>query len=177
MTATAPRTPLRVGVSFGALYGDSAEMAALGAEAEAGGIETLWVPDSPMIYRDPYATLGFIAGRTRRAALGTLATNPVTRHPAVTAAAILTIQELSGGRARLGIAAGDSAVRRLGAPPVAVAELGSAVRTIRALLRGESARGDAGGFSLRFTRPTAAPPVYIVASGWRALEAAGRVAD
>ena len=131
-------------------------MGALGAEAEAGGIETLWVPDSPMIYRDPYATLGFIAGRTRRAALGTLATNPVTRHPAVTAAAILTIQELSGGRARLGIAAGDSAVRRLGAPPVAVAELGSAVRTIRALLRGESAPGDAGGFSLRFTRPTAA---------------------
>jgi len=156
VTATAPRTPLRVGVSFGALYGDSAEMAALGAEAEAGGIETLWVPDSPMIYRDPYATLGFIAGRTRRAALGTLATNPVTRHPAVTAAAILTIQELSGGRARLGIAAGDSAVRRLGAPPVAVAELESAVRTIRALLRGESAPGDAGGFSLRFTRPTAA---------------------
>lgn len=29
-------------------------MGALGAEAEAGGIETLWIPDSPMIYRDPY---------------------------------------------------------------------------------------------------------------------------
>jgi 5,10-methylenetetrahydromethanopterin reductase len=68
-------------------------------------------------------------------------------------------------------------VRRLGAPPVPVAELESAVRTIRALLRGQSAPGDAGGFSLRFARPTAAPPVYIVASGWRALEAAGRVAD
>ncbi len=170
-------TPLRLGISFGALYGDPGEVAALGAEAEAGGIEILWVPDSPMIYRDPYATLGLLAGRTRRAALATLATNPVTRHPAVTATAILTVQELSGGRARLGIATGDSAVRRLGARPVTVAELEGAVHTIRALLRGGSAPGDAGGFSLRFARPTAAPPVYIVASGWRALEAAGRVAD
>jgi 5,10-methylenetetrahydromethanopterin reductase len=168
---------LRVGISFGALYGDPAEVAALGAEAEAGGIESLWVPDSPMIYRDPYATLGLLAGQTRRAALGTLATNPVTRHPAVTATAILTIQELSGGRARLGIATGDSAVRRLGAPPVPVAELEGAVRTIRALLRGGSAPGDVGGFSLRFARPGAAPPVYVVASGGRALEVAGRVAD
>jgi 5,10-methylenetetrahydromethanopterin reductase len=168
---------LRVGISFGALYGDAVEMADLGAEAEAGGIESLWVPDSPMIYRDPYATLGLIAGRTRRAALGTLATNPVTRDPAVTATAILTVHELSDGRARLGIATGDSAVRRLGAPPVPVAELEAAIRTIRALLRGDSAPGDAGGFSLRFARPAAAPPVYLVASGWRALEAAGRVAD
>lgn len=172
-----PGTPLRIGVSFGALYGDAAEVAALGAEAEAGGIAVLWVPDSPMLYRDPYAVLGVLAGRTRRAALGTLATNPATRHPAVTASAILTIQELSGGRARLGIATGDSAVRRLGAAPAPVAELERAVRAIRALLRGGPVPEDGGGFRVRFAGGTGAPPVYVVASGWRALEAAGRVAD
>jgi hypothetical protein len=63
-----------------------------------------------------------------------------------TATAILTVQEFSGGRARLGIATGDSAVPRLGARPVAIAELEGAVRTIRALLRGGSAPGEGGGF-------------------------------
>lgn len=179
MTGPAGRTgpALAVGISFGALYGDAAEVAALGAEAEAGGIEVLWVPDSPMLYRDPYATLGVLAGRTQRVGLGTLATNPATRHPAVTASAILTIQELSGGRARLGIATGDSAVRRLGAAPAPVAALERAVRAIRALLRGAPSPETTAGFGIRFTPGTAPPPVYVVATGGRALEAAGRVAD
>jgi 5,10-methylenetetrahydromethanopterin reductase len=168
---------LRVGVSFGALYGDAAEVAALGAEAEAAGVDALWVPDSPMLYRDPYVTLGVLAGRTRRVALGTLATNPATRHPAVTANAILTVQELSGGRARLGIATGDSAVRRLGGAPAPVAELERAVGAIRALLRGAPAPDDAGAFRVRFAGGAPPPPVYVVASGGRALEAAGKVAD
>jgi alkanesulfonate monooxygenase SsuD/methylene tetrahydromethanopterin reductase-like flavin-dependent oxidoreductase (luciferase family) len=172
---TAGGDGLRVGISFGALYGDVAEMAALGAEAEAGGFDALWVPDSPMLYRDPYATLAALAGRTRRVALGTLATNPATRHPAVTASALLTVHELSGGRARLGIASGDSAVRRLGAAPAPPAALEGAVRTIRALVAG-TPDGE-GGSRIRFARAAPPPPVYVVASGWRALEVAGRVAD
>jgi 5,10-methylenetetrahydromethanopterin reductase len=165
---------LRVGVSFGALYGDAAEVAALGAEAEAGGVAALWVPDSPVLYRDPYATLALLAARTRRVALGTLATNPSTRHAAATASALLTLHELSGGRARLGIASGDSAVRRLGARPAPLAALERAVRDIRVLAAGAPA-GD--GLRLRFARPGPAPPVYVVATGPRALELAGRVGD
>jgi 5,10-methylenetetrahydromethanopterin reductase len=170
------RAPLRVGISFGALYGGVAEVAALGAEAEQRGFDVLWVPDSPMVYRDPYATLALLAARTRRVALGTLATNPATRHPAVTASAILSVHELSGGRARLGLATGDSAVRRLGAAPAPIAALEGAVAAIRALVRGNPSGPDSG-FRIRFARTGCALPVYIVASGEKALEAAGRVAD
>lgn len=183
MTGTPPvRGPgpagLALGVSFGALYGDVAEVVALGAEAEAAGFDVLWVPDSPMIYRDPYATLGALAGRTRRAILGTLATNPATRHPAVTASALLTVHELSGGRARLGIATGDSAVRRLGLAPTPIAEFERTITRIRAWLRGEPAPGPGGDFRVRYAPgPAPAPAVYVVASGERAMEAAGRVAD
>lgn len=167
---------MRFGVSFGALYGPAAEAACLGAEAEAGGFDTLWVPDSPMLYRDPYATLALLARDTRRVRLGTLATNPLTRHPAVTANAILTIHELSGGRALLGIATGDSAVRRIGVRPVRLADLEQAVAELRELLAGRAVPYAGGRFGIRFAdRP--GPPIYVVATGLGAAELAGRVAD
>jgi 5,10-methylenetetrahydromethanopterin reductase len=166
----------RVGVSFGALYAPAAEVARLGAEAEAGGFDTLWVPDSPMLYRDPYATLALLARETRRARLGTLATNPLTRHPAVTAGAILTVHEASGGRALLGLASGDSAVRRIGLRPARLADLGRAVAEIRDLLAARAVEYPGGRFGIRYAGP-APPPVYVVATGLATAELAGRVAD
>lgn len=165
---------MRFGVQFGGLYAPAAEVARLGAEAEAGGFESLWVPDSPMLYRDPYATLALLARETRRVRLGTLATNALTRHLAVTASAVLTLQELSGGRAILGIATGDSAVRRIGARPVRLADFERALAEVRVLLTGGA--GADGRFAIRFAAG-APPPVYVVASGFRLLELAGRVAD
>lgn len=168
---------MQFGVSFGALYAATDEIARLGAEAESGGFDALWVPDSPMLYRDPYATLAVLARETRRARLGTLATNPLTRHPAVTANAILTVQELSAGRAVLGLATGDSAVRRVGARPVRLPELEQAIGEFRALLAGRPVPYAAGRFAIRFARPSDPPPLYVVATGLRVAELAGRLAD
>lgn len=61
---------------------ESGELAAL---AEDAGFEMLSVPDSSSLMRDCYVTLALMALRTRRARIGTLVTNPLTRHPAVTA--------------------------------------------------------------------------------------------
>jgi 5,10-methylenetetrahydromethanopterin reductase len=138
-----------------------------------------------MLYRDPYATLALLGRETRRVRLGTLATNPLTRHRAVTANAILTVHELSGGRAVLGIATGDSAVRRIGARPARLADLEEAIGELRALLRGEEVAYAGGRFGLRFAQPApgspaapgAPPPIYVVATGLAAAELAGRVAD
>jgi hypothetical protein len=84
---------VRFGLSFGARYESALAVLALGCEAEASGFEDLGVPDSPMLDRDPWAIWALRAQGPERARLGTLATNPVTRHPAVTAAASLTIHE------------------------------------------------------------------------------------
>jgi alkanesulfonate monooxygenase SsuD/methylene tetrahydromethanopterin reductase-like flavin-dependent oxidoreductase (luciferase family) len=100
----------------------------------------------------------------------------VTRHAAVTANAILTIHELSGGRAVLGIATGDSAVRRIGARPVRLADLEQAISELRPLLAGDAVPSAGGRFGIRFARPPG-PPIYLVATGLRAAELAGRVAD
>ena len=167
---------MRFGLSFGALYEPAVEVLALGEAAEAAGFADLWVPDSPMLYRDPYVTLALLARATGHVRLGTLATNPVTRHPAVTASAILTVQELSGGRACLGLATGDSAVRRLGRVPAPLDELEAAIRAIRALTAGRPAPAAGGGFTVRFATGSAVP-IFVVATGDRTLELGGRVAD
>ena len=75
---------------------------------------------------------------TKRAMLGPTVSNPQTRHPAVTAAAIASLNELSKGRAFLGLGSGDSAVLNLGLRPARLAELRHYIQTVRDLLAGES---------------------------------------
>jgi len=84
------------------------EIVALAVEAERLGFERCWVYDEGLATRDVYVTLSAIAAATERLVLGPGITNPYTRHPAQTAAAVASLDELSGGRAFLGIGAGGS---------------------------------------------------------------------
>src|SRR5262250_3921876 len=105
--------------------------------AEAVGYDTVWVADE-RFYREVYSCLAHFAGHTSRVLLGPCVTDPYSRHPALTAMAIATLDEISGHRAVLGMGAGVSGFRELGIarekPGVAMRE---AVEVIRALLRGE----------------------------------------
>jgi 5,10-methylenetetrahydromethanopterin reductase len=110
---------------------------ALAEMAEGDGWDGLAFTDSQNLGGDVFAALGIAAHATRRITLATGATNPATRHPAVLASAIATIQVESGGRAFLGIARGDSAVAYIGRKPLPLAEFATALGQIRAYLRGE----------------------------------------
>src|SRR5260370_1314985 len=77
---------------------------------EQSGWDGMVVADSQCVIGDSYVALAIAAQATSRIKIGVGVTNPVTRHPAVTAAAIAGIQELSGGRAVLGIGRGDSSL-------------------------------------------------------------------
>src|SRR5262245_27161128 len=124
------------------------EMARL---AEVHGCENLWLIDGQDVFPDPWATAALCAINTSRIRIGPGVTNPVTRHPRVTANAMLTIHELSGGRGILGLGAGDNAVRTLGRGPAKVAELREAVEVCRE----------------RFRQHRAEIPIYIAAGGPR----------
>ncbi|MHA1270413.1 MAG: 5,10-methylenetetrahydromethanopterin reductase [Candidatus Helarchaeota archaeon] len=76
--------------------------------AEENGFEYVWITDH-YNNRNVYATLTAIALNTKTIKMGTGVTNAVLVSPAWTAAAIQTINELSNGRAILGIGAGDKA--------------------------------------------------------------------
>jgi 5,10-methylenetetrahydromethanopterin reductase len=113
--------------------------------------------------------------------LGTAVTNPVTRHPAITAVAAATLADISGGRAILGIGAGDRPLLSLGYTPARLATLEASIAAIRALWSGATVEADEPGFALhdahyRFP-PRTGIPVWVSATGPRTLELAGRVAD
>ena len=61
------------------------EVAATVQQAEAEGFDYAWVPDSQLLWRDVWVTLGVAGARTSRIVLGTNVTNPRTRDATVTA--------------------------------------------------------------------------------------------
>jgi 5,10-methylenetetrahydromethanopterin reductase len=102
-------------------------------------------------------------------------TNPVTRHPATLACSFATLDELSGGRAVLGIGVGESSVETLSLRPARIAQLEQAALVLRGLLAGGEGEWD--GARIRMTWPRRAVPIVFASSGPRSLQAAGRVAD
>lgn len=96
---------------MGATVGQIAET------ADDIGLDSLWTMDhffqipitglpmeSPML--ETYATLGFIAGRTRRIRLGALVTSVPYRHPGPLIKLVTSLDVLSGGRMIFGVGAG-----------------------------------------------------------------------
>ena len=105
--------------------------------AEGCGYETVYVGDSQMIWNDVWVALTACALNTQRVRLGTGVTNTVTRHPAVTANAVTSLNMVSHGRAVLGLGAGDSAVRTAGLSPAKLDVVRERIQFLRALLSGE----------------------------------------
>jgi 5,10-methylenetetrahydromethanopterin reductase len=149
---------------------------------ERCGFEQIWVCDH-YHNRYVYPVLTMLALETRRVKLGPGVTNPYLSHPTVTATAVATINEISHGRALLGISAGDPYF--LGTvgieqrkPVTAVRE---ATHLARELLAGNrvSSTGElfsCMGAGLRL-KPANKIPIYIGGRKRRMLELAGGVAD
>ncbi len=150
---------------------------------ETLGFDSAWMPDQTF-YRDPYMTLSVVALSTSKITLGIGATNPYTRHPAMTARATATLSEISGGRFILAIGLGN---RRDLLQPLgflgdrAANRCREAVMTIKELLSGKVVDYESSTLvmkNVRLEMPLLAPsPVYIGARGPRILQAAGAVAD
>jgi len=159
-----------------------AQVVALACQAEARGFTRCWMMDEGVETRDVYISLASVAAATRAMQVGTGVTNAYTRHAGVTATSIATLDEVSGGRAFLGIGAGGSltlgplALERR-KPLTAVAEM---VTATRRLLAGERLTFD-GEFVqfndayLKFARPDI--EIWIAGRGQKMLTLAGKVAD
>jgi alkanesulfonate monooxygenase SsuD/methylene tetrahydromethanopterin reductase-like flavin-dependent oxidoreductase (luciferase family) len=86
----------------------------LALAAEAAGLEGLFRSDhyraivrsAPAGALDAWATLAALAARTERLRLGTLVSPVTFRHASVLAKSVVTVDEISNGRAELGVGAG-----------------------------------------------------------------------
>ena len=159
--------------------GEIVELAVL---AERLGYERCWLFDEGLMTRDVFVTLAAIAERTSTIKVGPGITNPYARHPGITAAAIASLDEMSGGRAFVGIGAGGGlalgplAVDRI-QPLNAVAD---AVSAMRDLFAGEAVTMASETFALSNARLGYARPdieIIMAGRGPRMTELGGRIAD
>ena len=155
------------------------DVQALASACEAGGITGLGLVDSPLNDRDIYLSTAAAATCTSTLTLMTGVTNPVTRHPSVTAAALLQIAELAPERFTLGIATGDSALWAVGMTPARVSTLREYILALKALLRGEQASWKGRTFHGNWDHwtPPVEIPIVVAGSGPRVIEMACEVAD
>jgi probable F420-dependent oxidoreductase len=144
--------------------------------AEDCGFEYGWLFDSHVLWREPYPLLTLMALNTTTMRLGTCVTNPATREPSVTASALATLNEISGGRMDLGIGRGDSARRVLGKPPITLADTETAVQVIRDLVEGRAVVYEGTELALPWTGRWRLP-VWIAGYGPLTLAMTGRIAD
>jgi 5,10-methylenetetrahydromethanopterin reductase len=147
--------------------------------AEDAGFHCVGLTDSPSVYAETWTSGAVCAVSSESMRFGVRATNPVTRHPLVTASAALSLHELSGGRVMLGIGTGDSAVHQCGLRPATVRQLADYVSQVRALLRGEQVLYAGERIELKLARSSLLPPVpvYIAAAGPRTIRLAAEIAD
>src|SRR5439155_18085701 len=92
-----PMTTPRAGVVLQGAY-PPGEFATMVERIEGLGFDNLWLTDSSLHARNAYAYLTLAATRSSTLQLGTAVTNPLTRHPAITATAAATVDEISDGR-------------------------------------------------------------------------------
>jgi 5,10-methylenetetrahydromethanopterin reductase len=147
--------------------------------AEIEGWDGVAFTDSQNLGGDTFAALALAANATEKLKLATGATNCVTRHPAVVASAIATIQVESRGRALLGIARGDSALAFIGRKPQPLAEFTSGLEMIQAYLRKETVECNGFPSRLEWLEGSWLPkvPMTVAATGPKVIQIAARLAE
>lgn len=167
-------TPARFGIGMGR-HLTTKDVGAHAAVAEECGFEHVTILDDITLTRDVYVMLTLAALATSRIQIGQGVTHPRIRHPAQTATATASLNELSDGRAFLGIGAG-ALYSLVGEPNGRIAETREAILASRHLARGEE-------FELTNGTLIHSPwmrdpfPIYVAAEGPRGLQLAGELAD
>lgn len=158
-----------------------ADLIRMAKECEAAGFETLWHADE-RFFLETYSSLTLCATATETIYLGPGVTDPYSRHPALTAMAIGTLDHFSDGRAVLGLGAGSSGFRQLLIKRVQPAKaVRETVQVVRALLAGEKVTLDGEVIQLQDCQlnfiPRGPVPTIIASNGQLIIRVAGEVAD
>jgi alkanesulfonate monooxygenase SsuD/methylene tetrahydromethanopterin reductase-like flavin-dependent oxidoreductase (luciferase family) len=155
------------------------------------GFDSAWITDELIVpgYADfeAWALLAALARETSRIRIGTLISTVRLRHPTFLAAQVITVDHVSGGRAALGIGAGEPYQNAsVGNAPWSAVEalerLDEQAAILSILLRGDSIAHDGPHYPTvveamppPMSRP--GPPLIIAAHGAMGLRAAARYAD
>lgn len=147
--------------------------------AENNGWDGLFFADTQCLSGDIYSAMCLAAKATTTLKVGTAVTNPVTRHAAVTASAIATVQVESNGRAVLGIGRGDSSLGLLGQKPAPAVRLADYVEQLQGYLRGGPVDLDGFASHISWINGSGQPkvPVDVASTGPQVIALAARFAE
>jgi 5,10-methylenetetrahydromethanopterin reductase len=141
--------------------------------AEDCGFSYLGFVDQPSMDRDVHLMMAVAALNTRRIRVGHSVTDPWTLHPWVIANAAATIDELSGGRAFIGVGAGGPFGKTMATRPAD--DLREAILFLQRYMAGEEAEYH--GVRMRSEWIRRPLPIYVACEGPRACRLAGELAD
>src|SRR5918994_3786344 len=144
--------------------------------AEELGYDGIFLGESHLSSIDSFQTLASCAMITNRVLLGIAVTNMVFRHPTVLAGAAASLNEISKGRAILGLGTGDGPVYGQGLKATPLKQFEEGIKLIRHLVQGNPATFPTGEVGIGFTINKPAP-IYVSAEGPKGLQLAGRCAD
>ena len=173
-------------MKFGGVVATRIEDWAIFRELEDLGYNSVWVPDSQMIWSDCYATLALAAINTSHIRIGTGVAIAGTRLAPVTAHSIASINKLAPGRTFLGIGTGHTAMRIMGQKPMGPLAFREYLRIVRGLLDGNEVQYTLNGTTrpIRFQDRELCSlnlddriPIYVGANGPKALAATGAYGD
>lgn len=151
-------------------------------EAEAMGYDQLWISNEKF-FRDMYVTATLVAENTERVKVGTFVADPYSHHPALTAMAVGTLDDVSHGRAILGMGAGGTGFPVMGIRRIKPARaIEEAVPVIRQLWEGKTVDFKGEVVKVKEGRLNITParqdiPVIVATRGNLVLQTGGRVAD
>ncbi len=153
--------------------------ARLAADIETMGFDYLLCPDTQNLAPDPYGQLSLSAAATQTLHLGTGVTNPITRDAAVTATAMMTLQQESAGRAICVIGRGDSSAAHIGAKNATTAQLRTYIERIKAYMSGKTIDRNTTESALRWIQgqDIAPVPIDIACTGPKTIKMAVEAGD
>jgi alkanesulfonate monooxygenase SsuD/methylene tetrahydromethanopterin reductase-like flavin-dependent oxidoreductase (luciferase family) len=156
---------------------------------EEAGFDSIWTPDHllfmpPGIVPEAWSLLAATAAVTEKAVLGTCVSDPHRYHPAVLAQKVATVDRISGGRAILGLGAGEA----MNLEPFGinwknpVSKLIEAVTIMRKLWAGDVLNYEGkfwklGDAFLQINPVKGTVPIYFGANSPRTLRLTGEIAD
>lgn len=157
-------------------------LAQLARLAEDYGLGGVWVSNMHDA-RDPFINFVQTALATKRINLGPVAVSPYELHPMKMAAALLTLNEISGGRAHIGIAAGaGGAPTAMGVPQERrLRAVRECVEILKLASTGKPLRYKGEMFKVLYYHPSFAgnkpPMIWVCANGPQMLRSAATYAD
>jgi len=175
---------MKFGIRLIGYLGTIHELVRLAVLAEKAGFDYVWFPHDTFM-ANTWVITSVVAANTSRIQIGSVGTNPYTTTPAEVATYIATLDELSHGRAVLGLGLHtEKMVEWTGIPASDyMTRTREAVDIIRALLRGEVVAWQGEAFQwteqcyLRFRPYRAAVPIYVCAFGAEYLALSGAIGD